>query len=51
MNNLPRTFLNYFSILILALTFSIPKLECTYHTSDHAVSCDNTSRHLNPIKV
>ena len=38
------------SILILALTLSILELECTSHISDHVNSCDNISRHLNPIK-
>ena len=45
------TILKYTSILILALIFIFLHLERTYHTSDHAGSCDNISRHLNPITL
>ena len=51
MNTFTWTFLNYFPILILALTFNILNLECIYHTSEHAVFCDNTSCHPNSITV
>ena len=40
-----------FSILILVLTSIILKLDCTYHTFDHATSRDNISRHLNLLKM
>ena len=43
--------LNYFSFIIFRLSFIILILQCTYHNFDHTVSCDNTSRHLNPIRV
>ena len=48
-----RTFLNYFCILILilVLTSTILKLDCTYHTFDHATSRDKVSRRLNSIKM
>ena len=47
----PKNFRTNFSILIFVLTSIIPKLDCTYHTSDHATSPDSISRHLNLIKV
>ena len=40
-----------FSILFLVLTSFILKLDCTYHTFDHATSRDTISRHLNLMKV
>ena len=45
---------NTFDLLfysIFGAQFFIPKLDCTYHTSDHVASCGNISLHLNLIKV
>ena len=41
-----NTFNSEFFELLLVLTSIILKLNCTYHTSDHAASRDSKTRHL-----